>query len=370
MVKNFSFGFSNDDIEDAADYEQPMDVGKPPSTLEAAEHAKSTLVEPRRHTLQELLSTLPSKISYTTLRITATHGRSITLARRELFDIRAQIMAEDSGEDSTLIAGLSADDVTPSVYEGGFKTWECAVDLARLLLEEYGEEEGVRWEGCHVVELGAGTALPTLTLLRLTLAHPSSHPVRFTLADYNAHVLRLATIPNLLLTWASHTGLLEASDGDLDITPELLEDFLQDLQSRNIFFDAISGAWGPELTRLVKEQNAFCGDGSVLVLASETIYSPTSIGVFTETLLELLSLPPGSNPPAPGSTANPAVSPAATTRALVAAKRVYFGVGGGVDEFLTVLSSTDGVAREVWATEGEGAGVGRVVLEVRRELRG
>lgn len=106
------------------------------------------------------------------------------------------------------------------------------------------------------------------------------------------------------------------------------------------------------------------------MLASETIYSPTSIGVFTETLLELLSLPPGSNPPAPGSTANPAVSPAATTRALVAAKRVYFGVGGGVDEFLTVLSSTDGVAREVWATEGEGAGVGRVVLEVRRELRG
>lgn len=106
------------------------------------------------------------------------------------------------------------------------------------------------------------------------------------------------------------------------------------------------------------------------MLASETIYSPGSIAVFTETLLDLLSLPPGSKSPALGSTANAAASPAAAPRALVAAKRVYFGVGGGVDEFLTALSSTDGVAREVWATEGEGAGVGRVVIEVRRGFRG
>lgn len=92
--------------------------------------------------------------------------------------------------------------------------------------------------------------------------------------------------------------------------------------------------------------------------------------MFTESLLELLSSPPRPNLPAPGSTADAAASSAGTSRALVAAKRVYFGVGGGVDEFLTVLSTTDGVAREVWATEGEGAGVGRVVMEVRTELRG
>ena len=65
---------------------------------------------------------------------------------------------------------------------------------------------------------------------------------------------------------------------------------------------------------------------------------------------------------------NDAASRAETARALVAAKRVYFGVGGGVDEFLIVLRSTTGVAREVWETHGEGAGVGRVVLEVRRGL--
>lgn len=62
-------------------------------------------------------------------------------------------MAEDTGEDLTLTAGLSTDDITPSVYEGGFKTWECAVDLARLLLSEYWEVESASGEGLHVIEV-------------------------------------------------------------------------------------------------------------------------------------------------------------------------------------------------------------------------
>ena len=47
-------------------------------------------------------------------------------------------MAEDSDVDVTdgTISGLSADDLKPNVYEGGFKIWECAVDLATFLLDE------------------------------------------------------------------------------------------------------------------------------------------------------------------------------------------------------------------------------------------
>lgn len=48
--------------------------------------------------------------------------------------------------------------------------------------------------------------------------------------------------------------------------------------------------------------------------------------------------------------------------ALIAAKRVYFGVGGGVDEFVKVLSEFGGRATCVW--ESEGPGVERVILEV------
>ncbi len=42
-------------------------------------------------------------------------------------------MAEDTSEQSCAV-GLSTDDITPNVYEGGFKTWECSVDLAKYIL--------------------------------------------------------------------------------------------------------------------------------------------------------------------------------------------------------------------------------------------
>lgn len=47
-------------------------------------------------------------------------------------------MAEDSvGQDhGELIAGLEEGDLKPNFYEGGFKTWECALDLAKLVVDE------------------------------------------------------------------------------------------------------------------------------------------------------------------------------------------------------------------------------------------
>ena len=47
-------------------------------------------------------------------------------------------MAEDPHLDDGQfpILGLSANDITPTIYEGGFKTWECAADLARYLLRQ------------------------------------------------------------------------------------------------------------------------------------------------------------------------------------------------------------------------------------------
>lgn len=65
------------------------------------------------------------------------------LPRREVFDIRAQLMAEDgidSNENAELISGLEEGDIQTNVYEGGFKTWECAIDLAKLLATHEEEE--------------------------------------------------------------------------------------------------------------------------------------------------------------------------------------------------------------------------------------
>ena len=43
-------------------------------------------------------------------------------------------MAEDNEnyDNAELIAGLEEGDLKPNFYEGGFKTWECALDLAKV----------------------------------------------------------------------------------------------------------------------------------------------------------------------------------------------------------------------------------------------
>ena len=44
-------------------------------------------------------------------------------------------MAEDNADHDKeeLIVGLEQGDLKPRFYEGGFKTWECSVDLAKLV---------------------------------------------------------------------------------------------------------------------------------------------------------------------------------------------------------------------------------------------
>lgn len=87
-----------------------------------------------------------------------------------------------------------------------------------------------------------------------------------------------------------------------------------------------------------------------LVLASETIYSPDTIPAFASTLFHLLTT---------------AVRCGGRARAFVAAKRFYFGVGGGVDDFMAVLPGIGLRASVVWESGGEGPG--RVILEVTLE---
>lgn len=62
-------------------------------------------------------------------------------------------MAEDSeGEIEELIAGLEHGDLKPNFYEGGFKTWECALDLAKRVV---GDSAAADVDGdCHIIEVG------------------------------------------------------------------------------------------------------------------------------------------------------------------------------------------------------------------------
>ena len=63
-------------------------------------------------------------------------------------------MAEhDLSDPSNPAVGLSIDDITPDVYEGGFKTWECAVDLATYLSGSLSKGWGLGGREVRVVEV-------------------------------------------------------------------------------------------------------------------------------------------------------------------------------------------------------------------------
>ncbi|KAL8799967.1 MAG: hypothetical protein Q9182_005504 [Xanthomendoza sp. 2 TL-2023] len=347
MSQPFRFDFDqHDDVEDD-------DIAENHQDQEAANQQRddtSDRIVPCLHTLDDLLPALPSTISYTAISIQSSDHGDFTLARRELFDIRTQLMIEDTDLDDSSTAGLSTDDIKPNVYEGGFKTWECSVDLTNYLashIKDLLHQSG----SCTIVELGAGTALPSVFLLHLLLNAPSSTPPprrTFVLADFNPSVLQLATIPNLLITWAFASNLISSEPGDLDVTSDVILSFRQALTERNIVIRAISGSWGPEFSPLAVLESA--GPlKDILILASETIYSPKTTLAFTVTLLDLM---------------RKSREAGGRATALVAAKKVYFGVGGGVDEFTCAMREHGGAGEMVWSTEGMGSGVGRCILKL------
>jgi protein-histidine N-methyltransferase len=89
---------------------------------------------------------------------------------------------------------------------------------------------------------------------------------------------------------------------------------------------------------------------NTFVIASETIYSPSSLSAFTEAMIGILSR-------------------VRSGKAVVAAKRVYFGVGGSVDTFRIECSNRGAVAYEIefdgLGGDGDGGGVRRCLVEVQ-----
>ena len=68
-------------------------------------------------------------------------------------------MAEDTSSTPEPIAGLSNDDIAPNVYEGGFKTWECSVDLANYLAFSHLADDQSMLEPNNVIEVRVGLVI-------------------------------------------------------------------------------------------------------------------------------------------------------------------------------------------------------------------
>ena len=202
------------------------------------------------------------------------------------------------------------------------------------------------------LQLGAGTALPSLVLFQHVLQN--AIPLIISLQDYNESVLRLVSLPNILLTWAAYTEHKDVTNdfdistnqtGDLELTDAVKHRFLSDVKSKDINFRFYSGPWNERLANLMPASGL---DMGTVILGAETIYSPASTEAFVELLITLLKR-------------------VKMSKAMIAAKRVYFGVGGSVDGLKEACREKGAVAYEIenHGVPGMEGGVGRALIEVQ-----
>ncbi|KAI9061641.1 hypothetical protein FKP32DRAFT_1594434 [Trametes sanguinea] len=360
--------------------------------------------------IADLLSALPHTFSFSPLAVPLTSRRNIVISRRDLFDARFQVIASD--EDTKQTSGKSdldfldaPSDLVPGVYEGGLKTWECSLDLVDCLDSIYETDVARHLKGKRVLELGCGTAIPSLYLLQaLFSAEPDPNSnVHVHLQDYNDLVIRLVTLPNVILAWymspasaafrasaatAQNDSMVDVDaepeplppvdttePGELPITPALTTAFLESLRRYGLQIRFFSGSWA---TFDVEK----AGGPYQILLTSETIYRTDSLPSLVDLMCRATATvgkasQDGASALADStsrlSLADEVNLPKLTDEpylCLVAAKLVYFGVGGGVKEFIEAVEGTNtssaprkprGVVRTVWERIH---GVKRSVMQV------
>ncbi|OSD02655.1 hypothetical protein PYCCODRAFT_1435308 [Trametes coccinea BRFM310] len=409
----FKFNFDVDEMDESV----ASDVFAGENSVPAASTANSHHLREdasKEIPINDLLSALPHTFSFSPLAVPLTSRRNVVISRRDLFDARFQVIASD--EDTKRAAGKSdldfldaPSDLVPGVYEGGLKTWECSLDLVDCLDSIYGTDVARHLKGKRVLELGCGTAIPSLYLLQALFSSepdPNSN-VHVHLQDYNDLVLRLVTLPNVILAWymspassAFRASAATAQDdsmvdvdaeseplppvdttepGELPITPALTAAFLESLRKYGVQIRFFSGSWA---TFDVGK----AGGPYQVLLTSETIYRTDSL----PSLVDLMCRATTTAGKASQDGASALADSTSRLRlvdevnlpnladepylCLVAAKLVYFGVGGGVKEFIEAVEGTNtssqsdaasrkarGVVRTVWERIH---GVKRSVMQV------
>jgi protein-histidine N-methyltransferase len=136
-----------------------------------------------------------------------------------------------------------------------------------------------------------------------------------------------------------------SSSGDFDVTDQILQQFVDDITAKGINIVVLSGPWSAQMCDLVPPSSPDLGS---VILAAETIYSAESTTAFVEVLVPLLER-------------------VKMAKAMIAAKRMYFGVGGSVDGLKEACREKGAVAYEIenHGVPGMDSGVGRALVEVQ-----
>lgn len=351
---SFKFDFQDDDIDAEIDQQQISNhsdnvvasAANPLDEIESTIVQTGTIIAPEQVDLQALLASL--KDVRFTFDIFQTPIEQVTLYRREVFDVKHQLMQEENSFSSAeleILMGDTNEDLKQFIYEGGLKSWECSIDLVDYLTSQNVQAAIPE----TVVEIGCGTSLPSEHLFveylekfcTPNLEASCAPGLKLVLTDYNKSVLRLVTVPNLVIAWAktvygSHwsdesvwgaelqSGFPTQED-ELTLTQELIDNFNTFCSIYKIEICLVSGSWCRSFQNILHSLLTKHGenDDSTLVISSETIYQPQTLPVITETLIDLQNsfrqLPNGKQ------------------TILVAAKDIYFGVGGSIIDFTNYL---------------------------------
>lgn len=344
----FSFGF-DEEGDVAADSQNGAGTQQGPNGLTLDQDLPSCeslqIRSPSVHSLEEIVRTFSGiRISYERV---ATNVAGTELYRRQLHDVQYQLMVEDSLDaDAAAAASTSADsedvraemdilmgacdsDLANGVYEGGLKSWECSYDCIEYLSRLSRFDALLQSRGrFSYLEIGCGTALPSMYVLQRIIEQGAQN-VSLVLTDYNYHVLRLVTIPNLFITWyvaagqGGHDSRDDRSANEILMTGELIDEFLQYLAANAIELSFVSGGWCAEWLALVEPRVAQMPDR--LYVTSETIYSIPNQPVLAQVVRKLAQ---------------------ADCTGIIAGKEIYFGVGGTMQDFLGLLDPRHVIQRE------------------------
>ncbi|KAI8061701.1 hypothetical protein BC940DRAFT_245031 [Gongronella butleri] len=207
----FRFNFTSDDLdlEDTDAQDQPLE-----SSLGDLKLEDDTIQKIPCQAFDISAMALPEVIQADRVDI---RGVADALYKRTLADVKFQLAQQDAletgagaGSDQVMdmLALTGNSDLVRGVYEGGFKTWECSLDLVQFLAQLPPDQQ----RGKTILEIGCGSALPALYMLR---ADETNH---VDVQDYNDQVIGLITVPNILLNTiltpaAPTTDANESKDG-------------------------------------------------------------------------------------------------------------------------------------------------------------
>lgn len=217
---------------------------------------------------------------------------------------------------------LSNSDLVPGKYEGGLKLWEGSLDLVKSLQSEV-QDGQLLLDGKRVLELGCGHGLPGIFA-----GLEGAAVVHF--QDFNSEVLRCLTIPNLN---ANILKMSQYSGTDLrKVNPKAeFRFFAGDWKEVHQILPCAHRNDGGQKCSSVEEENV----GYDIILMAETVYSISALPRLYELIKKCLNYPNGV--------------------VYVAAKKYYFGVGGGSRQFLALVEKDGALKADMVAEVADGS---------------